>query len=108
MPILVAVVIGRVEWFLNWLAIFAAAFFLVILLRGPLTEIHWLLKKALELEISMCLLAGFVMLLDSKPLWRFLDPFGLTRNQIGFPLILGAVCIWLAGVFWIIFSPNRR
>jgi len=108
MPILVAVVIGRVEWFLNWPAMFAAAFFLVILLRGPLSEVPWLLKKALKLETSMCLLAGFVMLLDSKPLWRFLDPFGLTRDQTGFHLILGAVCIWLAGVFWIIFSRRNR
>jgi len=86
----------------------AAAFFLVILLRGPLSEIPWLLKKALKLEISMCLLAGFVMLLDWKPLWSFLDPFGLTRNQTGFHLILVTVCIWLAGVSWIIFSRPKR
>jgi len=108
MPILVAVVIGRVEWFLNCPSMFAAAFFLVILLRGPLSEIPWLLKKALRLEMSMCLLAGFVMLLDWKPLWSFLDPFGLTRNQTGFHLILATVCTWLAGVSWIIFSRPKR
>lgn len=109
MPVLMAVVIGRVEWFLNWPAMFAAAFFLVILLGGPLSEIPWLLRKAIKLEISMCLLAGFVMLLDSKALWSLLDPFGLTRNQTGFHLILATVCIWLTGIFWIIFSrPKRR
>ena len=108
MPILAAVVIGRVEWFLNCPLMFAAAFFLVILLRGPLSEIPGLLKKALKLEISMCLLAGFVMLLDWRLLWSFLGPFGLTRNQTGFHLILATVCIWLAGVFWIIFSRPKR
>lgn len=109
MPILVAAVIGRVEWFLNWPAMFAAAFFLVILLRGPLSEVPWLLRKAIGLEISMCLLAGFVMLLDSKALWSLLDPFGLTRNQTGFHLVLATVCIWLTVVFWIISSaPKRR
>ena len=108
MPILAAVVIGRVEWFLSCPSMFAAAFFLVILLRGPLSEIPWLLKKALRLEMSMCLLAGFVMLLDWKPLWSFLDPFGLTRNQTGFHLILATVCTWLAGVSWIIFSRPKR
>ncbi len=108
MPVLVAVVIGRVERSLNCPSIFAAAFFLVILLRGPLSEIPWFLKKALKLEILMCLLAGFVMLLDGKLLWSFLDPFGLTRNQTGFHLILAAVCIWLAGVSWIIFSRPKR
>ena len=108
MPILVAVVIGRVEWFLNCPSMFAAAFFLVIVLRGPLSEIPWLLKKALRLEMSMCLLAGFVMLLDWKPLWSFLDPFGLTRNQTGFHLILATVCTWLAGVSCIIFSRPKR
>src|SRR5260370_28365198 len=45
MPVLVAVVIGRVEWFLNCPSMFSAAFFLVIFLRGPLSESPWLLKK---------------------------------------------------------------
>ena len=108
MPVLVALVIGRVEWSLNCPSMFAVAFFLVMLLRGPLSEIPWLLKKVLKLGISMCLLAGFVMLLDWKPLWSFLDPFGLTRNQTGFHLILATVCIWLAGVSWIIFSRPKR
>ncbi len=108
MPIAVPVVIGRVEWFLNCPSTFAAAFFLVILLLGPLSETPWLLQKVLKLEMSMCLLAGFVMLLDWKPLWSFLGPFGLTRSQTGFHLILATVCIWLAGVSWITFSRPKR
>src|SRR5260370_14252300 len=45
MPVLVAVGIVRVEWVLNCPSMLAAAIFLVIFLRRPLSESPWLLKK---------------------------------------------------------------
>ncbi len=101
-------VIGPREWVVNWPAMFAAAFLLGAFLRGPLSEIPWFLKKLVKLGISVSLLAGFSMLLRWEPLWSFLGPVGLTRNQTGFHLILLAVCIWWVGVFWIIFSRPKR
>jgi len=39
-PLAVVAAVGPREWFLNWPAMFAGAFLLVVLLRGPLSGIH--------------------------------------------------------------------
>ena len=80
------------------------ALLLVALLRGPLSDIHRIGKKIVKLGISICLLYGFWLLLNWKPLWEFLEPFGMTRNRAGFRLILVAIIVWWVTVFWIIFS----
>ena|GEM_PF-1174979 len=106
-PIAVLVAVGPREWFLNWPAMFAGALLLAILLRGPLSEIPRIGKKILKLGISISLLYGFWMLLNWRPLWGYLEPFGLTRNRTGFQLILVAILVWWVSVFWIIFSRGR-
>jgi SpoVK/Ycf46/Vps4 family AAA+-type ATPase len=103
-PLAVVAAVGPREWFLNWPALFAGAFLLVVLLRGPLSGIHRVGKKIVRLGISICLLYGFWLLLNWKPLWGFLEPFGVTRNRAGFRLILVAIIVWWVTVFWIIFS----
>ena len=103
-PLTAVAAVGSRKWFLNWPTMFAGAFLLVALLRGPLSRIHWIGKKIVRLGISICLLYGIWLLLNWTPLWRFLEPLGLTRNHAGFRLILLAVIVWLVTVFWIIFS----
>jgi SpoVK/Ycf46/Vps4 family AAA+-type ATPase len=103
-PLAVVAAVGPREWFLNWPALFAGAFLLVVLLRGPLSGIHRVGKKIVRLGVSICLLYGFWLLLNWKPLWGFLEPFGVTRNRAGFRLILVAIIVWWVTVFWIIFS----
>ena len=103
-PLAVVAAVGPLEWFQNWPTMFAGALLLAALLRGPLSDIHRIGKKIVKLGISICLLYGFWLLLNWKPLWGFLEPFGMTRNQAGFHLILVAIIVWWVTVFWIIFS----
>ena len=103
-PLAVVAAVGPPEWFLNWPTMFAGALLLVALLRGPLSDIHRVGKKIVKLGISVCLLYGFWLLLNWKPLWSFLEPLGMTRNRAGFRLILIAIIVWWVTVFWIIFS----
>ncbi len=107
-PLAVVAAVGPREWFLNWPTMFAGALLLVALLRGPLSGIHRVGKKIVRLGISICLLYGFWLLLNWKPLWSFLEPFGMTRNRAGFRLILVAIIVWWVTVFWIIFSRGKR
>lgn len=106
-PIAVVGAIGPREWFLNWPAMFAGALLFAMLLRGPLSEIPRIVKKILRLAISVLLLYGFWMLLNWRPLWSFLAPFGFTRNRTGFVLIVAAILAWWVSVFWILFSRGK-
>ena len=106
-PIAAVGAIGPREWFLNWPAMFAGAFLLAVLLRGPMSEIPRIAKKIVKLAISVLLLYGFWMLLNWKPLWSFLGPLGFTRNRTGLGLIMGAILAWWVSVFWILFSGGK-
>jgi len=106
-PLAVVAAVGPREWFLNWPTMFAGAFLLVALLRGPLSGIHRVGTKIVRLGISICLLYGFWLLLNWKPLWSFLEPFGMTHNRAGFRFILVAIIVWWVTVFWIIFSRGK-
>jgi transitional endoplasmic reticulum ATPase len=106
-PLAVVAAVGPPEWFLNWPTMFAGALLLVALLRGPLSDIHSIGKKIVKLGISICLLYGFWLLLNWKPLWDILEPIGMTRNRAGFRLILVAIIAWWVTVFWIIFSRGK-
>src|SRR5579863_2638927 len=106
-PLAVVAAVGPPEWFLNWPTMFAGALLLVALLGGPLSDIHSIGKKFVKLGISICLLYGFWLVLNWKPLWSFLEAFGMTRNRAGFRLILVAIIVWWVTVFWIIFSRGK-
>jgi transitional endoplasmic reticulum ATPase len=106
-PVVIVAAAGPAHWFLNWPTMFGGAFLLVVLLRGPLSGIHSAGKKIVKLAISICLLYGFGLLLNWKPLWSILKPFGPTREGAGFRLILAAILVWWASVFWIIFSRAK-
>jgi hypothetical protein len=105
--ILIAATLGSSAYFLNWPTMVGATFLLMVLLRGLRSESSAFLKKAVKLGISVCLLAGFSMLMNWSPLWSLLGPFGLTRSQTGFHWIVAAVCTWWISVFWITFSRPR-
>jgi hypothetical protein len=94
---------------LGWLAMFAGTVGLAIVLRGRFSGIPWVVKKVVRLGISVCLLYGFWMLMNWKLLWVVLGPLGLTRREMGFWLMLGAILIWWVSVLWIVFSrPGRQ
>jgi hypothetical protein len=93
------------SWLLfNWPMMFALAYLLLVLLDRPFSVFPLLLKQLIRVGISVCVLAGVSMLLAWHPLWIFLAPLGLTRNQSGLYLLVTAVCIWWISVFWIVFS----
>ena len=77
------------------------------LLRGPLSAIPGAGKKVVRLGISVSMLYGTWLLLNSRPLWGFLAPLGFTRGRTGFLLIVVAILVWWVSVFWIIFSRGR-
>ncbi len=101
-------VMGPAGWFLNWPTMFAVGILFIALLRGSFRDVPWFLRKLVKLGISLCLLVGFWMLLNWKPLWTLVGPLGFSRNQTGFRLILVAILIWWASVFWIVFSRPKR
>ncbi len=94
------------EGFLGWLAIFAGNLWLMILLRGRSSRLAWVVKKVVMVGLSVCLLYGFWMLMNWRPLWELLAPFGLTQREAGFWLMLGAILIW--GVSFGLFSQGVR
>jgi hypothetical protein len=99
--------IGLPDWLSNWPAMSAAGGLLLILLRAPAFRTHLFLGTVLKLATSICLLAGFSMLLNWSPLWSVLVPFGLTRNQTGLYLIIAACLGWSIAVFWILFPQLK-
>ena len=90
-------------WFLHWPVMFAGALILALVLKASLASAPSFLRKAVKIAIAVCLLQGFVMFLDWKP---FLTAFGLTRNEIFWP-VMGAILIWLLSIVWILFSQPR-
>jgi hypothetical protein len=89
--------------------VFAVTLGLAILLRSRFTQGWYALRKLMRVAISVCLLYGFWTLLNWPPLWRIVGPFGFTRREAGFWLILSAILIWWVSVIWIAFSrPYRR
>lgn len=96
-------------WRPSLLLVFALTLDLAILLRSRFTERWYVLRKLARVVISVCLLYGFWTLLNWRPLWRIVGPFGLTRRVAGFWLILSAILLWWVSVIWIAFSrPYRR
>jgi hypothetical protein len=96
------------SWVLNFPMMFLMAGCLLLLLEGPLHGLTLPLQKAVKIGISACVLAGIAMLLNWPSLWIVFEPWGLTRNQTGFHLLLVAVCGWWISVFWIIFSRQKE
>ena len=96
-------------WRPSMLLIFAVILDLAILLRSRFSKSWYAVRKLARVVISVCLLYGFWTLLNWRPLWRIVRPFGFTRREAGFWLILAAILIWWVGVIWIAVSrPYRR
>ena len=55
-PVVILVVVGAAEWFVNWPTMFGIALLLVASLRGPLASSYPVGKKIVKLAISICLL----------------------------------------------------
>lgn len=75
-------------------------------LRGHLFRVPWFAKKIVKLALATFFLYAFWILLNWKPLWNALGPFGLSRNTTGFWLILAAIFTWLVSL-WIVFSRPK-
>ena len=96
-------------WRPSMLLVLAVTLDLAILLCSPSTQRWYALRKLARMTISVCMLYGFWTLLNWRPLWRIVGPFGLTRREAGFWLILSAILAWWVSVIWIAFSrPYRR
>lgn len=63
-PVVILVVAGVAEWFVNWPAMFGIALLLVASLRGPLASSYPVGKKIVKLAISIGLFYGFWLLLN--------------------------------------------
>ena len=77
---------------------------LAILLGSRFSRRCYALRKLAHVIFSVCVLYGFWTLLNWRPLWRIVGPFGLTRREAGFWLILAAILLWWVSVIWIAFS----
>ncbi len=96
-------------WRPSMLLVLAVTLDLAILLRSPFTQRWYALRKLARVVIAVCLLYGFWTLLNWRPLWRIVGPFGFTHLEAGFWLILAAILLWWISVIWIAFSrPYRR
>jgi hypothetical protein len=105
----VAAVAGFSQRRLSLLLVIAVTLDLAILLCSRFAQRWYALRKLASMAISVCLLYGFWTLLNWPPLWRVLGPFGLTRREAGFWLILATILLWWMSVIWIAFSrPYRR
>ena len=105
----VAVAAEFSTWRPSLLLVFALTLDLAILLRSRLSKGWYALRKLACVVISVCLLYSFWTLLNWRPLWRVVGPFGFTRREAGFWLILSAILLWWVSVIWIAFSrPYRR
>ena len=100
----VAVAAEFSTWRPSLLLVFALTLDLAILLRSGFTQRWYALRKLAFVIISVCLLYSFWTLLNWRPLWRIVGPFGLTRREAGFWLVLSAVLLWWVSVIWIAFS----
>lgn len=105
----VAAVAGFSQWRPSILLVLAVTLDLAILLRSRFVQRWYALRELARMAISVCLLYSFWTLLNWRPLWRVMGPFGLTRREGGFWLILAAILLWWMSVIWIAFSrPYRR
>jgi hypothetical protein len=96
-------------WRPSMILVFALILDLAILLCSRFAQRRYALRKLARMAISVCLLYSFWTLLNWRPLWRIVGPFGITRGKTGFRLILSAIILWWVSVIWIAFSrPYRR
>lgn len=91
-------------WRPSMLLVFAVILDLAILLSSRFSRRCYALRKLAQVIFSVCVLYGFWTLLNWRPLWRVVGPFGLTRREAGFWLILAAILLWWGSVIWIAFS----
>ena len=69
-PLAVVAAVGPREWFLNWPTMFAGASLARGLVARAAVGHSQVGKKIVRLGISICLLYGFWLLLNWKPLWE--------------------------------------
>jgi transitional endoplasmic reticulum ATPase len=98
-PIGILATIGRREWFLNWPVMFFTALALYGALKSPLSAAPSFLRKVAKLGITSCLVLGWSMLVQWKPL---LAALGLTRHDTFLLWLIGNI-VFGAAVAWIVF-----
>ena len=95
-------------WRPSVLLVFAMIFDLAILFGSRFSRRCYALRKLAQVIFSVCVLYVFWTLLNWRPLWRIVGPFGLTRREAGFWSILAAILLWWVSVIWIAFARPYR
>jgi transitional endoplasmic reticulum ATPase len=101
-PIGIIAKVGRPEWFLNWPVMFFAALALLGALKWPFSTAPSFLRKIVKLGIAACLLLGWTMLIEWKPLVSGLE---LTRRDTFWPWLAGNL-FFAAAAVWIVFEET--
>src|SRR5579872_882608 len=100
---------GPADWiFRSWPALFAAALAMWLLLKGPATSAHPLVRKACRLAMFFFLYSGFLYVLKWNLFWKWMLALGFeNRNKTEGFLILVSTLVWLAMTLRILFGGFR-
>lgn len=100
---------GPADWiFRSWPALFAAALAMWLLLKGPATSAHPLVRKACRLAMFFFLYSGFLYVLKWNQFWKWMLALGFeNRNKTEGFLILVSTLVWLVMTLRILFGGFR-
>ena len=100
---------GPADWISrSWPALFAAALAMWLLLKGPATSAHPLVRKACRLAMFFFLYSGFLYVLKWNLFWKWMLALGFqNRNKTEGFLILVSTLGWLAMTLWVLFGGFR-
>ena len=100
---------GPADWiFRSWPALFAAALAMWLLLKGPATSAHPLVRKACRLAMFFFLYSGFLYVLKWNLFWKWMLTLGFeNRNKTEGFLILVSTLVWLAMTLRVLFGGFR-
>jgi transitional endoplasmic reticulum ATPase len=100
---------GPADWiFPSWPTLFAAALAMWLLLKGPATSAHPLVRKACRLAMFFFLYSGFLYVLQWNPFWKWMLALGFeNRNKTEGVLILVSTLVWLAMTLRVLFGGFR-
>lgn len=100
---------GPADWiFRSWPALFAAALAMWLLLKGPATSAHPLVRKACRLAMLFFLYSGFLYVLKWNLFWKWMLALGFeNRNKTEGFLILVSTLVWLAMTLRVLFGGFR-
>jgi len=92
----------------SWLFLFAAAFAMWLLLKGPAAKTPPFFQNVCRMAIAFLAYCGFLYLLKWNPFWKWMLSTGFeNRNTAEGFLILVSTVVWLIATFRIAFRGLR-